>query len=47
MPLCWAVTGTTYIRQLPRYTEKREKLRAHDDDDDDDDDLTLAHFPGV
>ena len=22
MPLCWAMTGTPYIRQLPRYTER-------------------------
>ena len=25
--LCWAITGTMYIRQLPRYTE-REKKKA-------------------
>ena len=25
MPLCWAMTGTTYIRQLPRYPEIKRK----------------------
>ena len=27
MPLCWAVTGATYIRQLPRCTEREKKER--------------------
>ena len=27
--MCWAVAGTTYIRQLPRYTEREKKRKTN------------------